>query len=95
MAGYIAINENASTSGGKYTGIKAENVFENFYGDSSSKEYYSGDSNLDGKTDILDAISAQKIGFAYGNFASYTTDLDNDKKITKADAAAILKNIAV
>ena len=60
----------------------------------SSKEYYSGDSNLDGKTDIRDAISAQKIGFTYGSFASYTTDMNNDQKITKADAAAILKNIA-
>ena len=94
MAGYIAINDTASTSGGKYTGIETNGGNGSFYGDTSSKEYYSGDSNLDGKTDILDAISAQKIGFAYGNFASYTTDIDKDKKITKADAAAILKYLA-
>ena len=94
MAGYIAINDKASTSGGKYTGIETNGGNGSFYGDTSSKEYYKGDSNLDGKTDILDAISAQKISFEYKNFASYTTDLDDDQKITKADAGTILKNIA-
>ncbi|MBQ6554669.1 MAG: hypothetical protein IJL89_05505, partial [Firmicutes bacterium] len=93
MAGYIAAGNDASASGGKYIGVNMSNNSTKLYGDTSSKEYYQGDSDVDGKTDILDAIAAQKISFVYSIFASYTADMDKDRKITKADAAAILKNI--
>ena len=93
MAGYIAAGDGASTSGGKYIGADMSSNSTKLHGDSSSKQYYAGDADLNGKVDIRDAIAAQKISFAYGSLASYTADMNKDKKITKADAAAILKQI--